>query len=134
MLKLLLVEDDDRIRDLFTRFLTASGHEVRQAGDGQEAVETIRRQSFDLVIMDVKMPRLDGVSALSQIRATAPSTKVILMTGFCVDSEVDRVIEAGAVECVRKPVTFDALTVAIGRLTAGGKPDQRRSGCGKSAA
>ena len=120
--RLLVVEDDVKIRELFLRFLRMEGYEVDEAGDGEEAIERLRRRTYALVLLDVKMPKLDGLSALSQIRVLAPRAKILLITGFSVDPELERVLEPGVVECFHKPLTFDRLSVAIERLTSTSPP------------
>ena len=118
MLTFLVVEDEARIRDLFTQFLKMKGYRVFEAKDGQEAVEAVRQQLFDLVIMDVKMPRVGGIDALRQIRAASPSTKVLFITGFGLTEEIEAVLQEGMVECIRKPFTFEQLITTVQRITA----------------
>ena len=117
MLTFLIVEDEARIRDLFTQFLKMKGYRVIEAKDGQEAVEAVRQQLFDLVIMDVKMPRVGGIDALQQIRAASPSTKVLFITGFGLTEEIEAVLQEGLVECIRKPFTFEQLITTVHRIT-----------------
>ena len=117
MLTFLVVEDEARIRDLFTQFLKMKGYRVFEAKDGQEAVEAVRRQLFDLVIMDVKMPRVGGIDALRQIREASPSTKVLFITGFGLTEEIEGLLEEGMVECIRKPFTFEQLITTVQRMT-----------------
>jgi len=111
--KILVVEDDEKVRDSMTRLLKLKGYEVTEARHGQQAVELATEQLFDLVLMDVKMPTLDGVSAFQQIRAAYPTTKVILTTGFAINEELKRVLTEGHVQCLQKPFTYDQLTAAM---------------------
>jgi CheY-like chemotaxis protein len=120
---ILIAEDDAKTRDLFAGYLKMKGYQVHEAKNGEDAVSAVRRQSYDLILMDVKMPRLDGLAALRQIRTLSPA-KVLLITGFVADSGVDEMITPGVVECVRKPLTFERLSQAIDRLT--GSADRRR--------
>jgi CheY-like chemotaxis protein len=115
---ILVVEDDDKIRGFFTRFLSAAGHRVKEAQDGQEAVQVACRQRFDLVLMDVKMPKLDGISAFRQIRQASPSTKVVLVTGFDLDGELKQELLRGTVECLQKPLLLHDLEALLARMTA----------------
>ncbi len=111
-----MVEDDEKVRDSVTRLLKLKGYEIVEARHGQEAVELATKELFELVLMDVKMPKLDGISALRQIQATHPSTKVILTTGFTLQDDLKDALAAGRVECLQKPFTYDQLTAAIERL------------------
>ncbi len=115
-LQILVVEDDEKVRDSVTRLLKLKGYTITEARHGQQAVELATAQPFDLVLMDVKMPKLDGVSALRQIRAVRPGTRVILTTGFSMSEEMKQVLAEGKAECLQKPFTYDQLTAAMERL------------------
>lgn len=116
MLNILCVEDDEKTRDVFTRFLKLKGHQVCEAKDGQQAVAFATQRRFDLVLMDVKMPTLDGISACRQIRTAAPTTTVVLMTGFSDSEDLQQVLQEGAVEYLHKPVTLDQLSALLERF------------------
>jgi len=117
MARLLLVEDDHRTRDLFGQFFRMKGYQVFEARDGEEAVAMAGRQAFDLIVMDVKMPKLDGLEAFHRIREVCASSKVLLMTGFTMNEELDHLlVKDSTVAYVHKPFTFDQLTAAISRL------------------
>ena len=120
MFEILLVEDDNKIRELFSRFLATKGYRVHEAKDGQEAITVAARQHFDLVLMDVKMPKLDGLSACQCIRASSPTTKVVLITGYHITEEMERLTKHGDVECLRKPFTFNDLSALLDRMASGG--------------
>ncbi len=118
---ILVVEDEERIRELFAQFLRDKGYRVIEARDGQEALKCSAKQAFDLIVMDVKMPKLDGVSALQQIRGILPDAKIILTTGYTAREDLERVLEDQSIECLHKPFTFDQLMDAIHRLDAQAK-------------
>lgn len=113
---ILVVEDDEKVRDSVTRLLKLKGYQVTEARHGQEAVELAARQPFDLVLMDVKMPTLDGVSAFRQIRAAYPTTKVIFTTGFTMHEDLKQALTEGHVECLQKPFTYEQLNVVMERM------------------
>ena len=116
MEKILIAEDEEKLRDLFAQFLKAKGYQVVEARDGQEALALATRQPFDLIMMDVKMPRMDGLSALQQIRTISPAAGVILITGYRVTPELEEALQEGTVEYLRKPFTFDQLMETIQRI------------------
>ena len=119
--RILVVEDETKIREIFAKFLTSRGHQVDEARDGQEAVEKAGRQTYDLIMMDVKMPRLDGISALKRIRDISPSTKVVLLTGYRVDDQIGEVVKDG-VECLQKPVLLKDIDALVAGLGPSGRP------------
>lgn len=116
MLKILLVEDDENIREIFTRFLIAKGHHVWGASNGHDAVAEVARQTFDLVIMDVKLPKLDGVAAFEQMRTIGSRAKVAFLTGFRVNDELERLVKEGSAECLHKPLLFRDLEQVLDRI------------------
>ena len=116
MEQILVVEDEERIRELFAQFLRTKGYRVMEARDGEEALKLAAKQAFDLVVMDVKMPRMDGLSALEQLRSKLPAARVILTTGYSTRPDLERVLEDETVECLHKPFTFDQLMDVIHRL------------------
>lgn len=123
MERILVAEDEEKLRDLFSQFLKAKGYQVVEARDGQEALAQASRQQFDLIMMDVKMPRMDGLAALQQIRTISPEAGVILITGYRVTPELEEVLQHGNVEYLRKPFTFDQLMATILRMTAADDKD-----------
>ena len=79
MYRILVVDDEDKIRLLIKKYAEFEGYTVFEAGDGMQAVEMCRRESFDIIILDVMMPFLDGMSACREIRRTS-DTPIILLT------------------------------------------------------
>lgn len=80
-IKVLVVDDEKGIRFLLSEVLSNRGFEVSLAEDGQESLEKLEENHFDLVITDINMPRLDGVSMLKRMRKTGREEKIIIMTG-----------------------------------------------------
>ncbi len=117
--RILVVEDDEKVRDSVTRLLTLKGYQVTEARHGQQEVELATHQPFDLVLMDVKMPILDGISAFRQIRAAYPTRKVILTTGFTLPEDLKQVLTEGHVACLQKPFTYEQLSVMMERMLGG---------------
>lgn len=99
----LLVDDEPHIRKYVGLILKQLGSPIIvEAGNGEEAVETYRRENPDLVLMDVNMPRLDGLDALKQIRALDPNSIVIMLTSLANRETVEQALELGAVGYIRK--------------------------------
>jgi CheY-like chemotaxis protein len=123
--KSILVADDEQgIRDLLRFTLEPLGFEVITAADGWEALEAVRERSFDLVLLDVHMPRLTGPEVLEKIRELRPAQKVLVVSSSSDASLAfeQRVAEYGATACLFKPVELDELLGSIERaLGEGGK-------------
>lgn len=114
-LKILVVEDDDALRDALLITLEAAGHTVQGASGGAQALDLIARTQFNMVISDLRMTPMDGLSLLSEIRARAPRLPVLLMTAF---GDVDRAVAAmkgGACDFMLKPFEPKALLDQIAR-------------------
>ena len=124
----LVVEDEPVIRELMAILLEEEGYTVRQAVDGQEALEVIEQHGIDLVLSDVKMPRLDGASMVHHLRSRGNAIPVVLMSA--VYAEVD----LPGVRFLHKPVNGEhlldiiaATLTANGRSMPGGTLDDRTS-------
>ncbi len=114
-MKLLVVDDEARICELIRKYAVFEGYEVAEAADGMEAVEMCRRGSFDLIIMDVMMPELDGFSACREIRKFC-RTPVIMLSAR--GEEYDRIhgFETGVDDYVVKPFSPRELMMRVGAI------------------
>ena len=112
-LKVLIVDDSEDIRDLLRRLLTAHGVEVREAQDGDTALRLIQVESPDLVLLDVNMPRMDGIETLKQARKIDGRAKFIMMTGFSDIREAVDAMIAGASNYLLKPLDAPELLRVI---------------------
>lgn len=115
MSRILVVDDELRIRELISKYAKFEGHEVFEAGDGMSAVEICRRESFDIIIMDVMMPELDGFSALREIRKFS-STPALMLSAR--GEEYDRIhgFEVGADDYVVKPFSPKELMMRVSAI------------------
>jgi len=82
MAKLLIVEDEQHQRELYAMELQDDGYEVDQAGNGKEAVEMVKSNKYDLVIMDIRMPEMDGIEALGKILSRDKKIPIIIYTAY----------------------------------------------------
>lgn len=107
--RVLLVDDQPELRRIFRRSLVKLGHEVMEAPNGRAAVELVRKEHFDVVISDVRMPDMDGVELLHQLCEHDAELPVILVSGGF-DAEAEQAAaEYGAFEYLMKPLAFDKL-------------------------
>lgn len=115
MTKILIAEDEPDIRELITLTLQFSGYDVVSVKDGEEAVHTAQAENFDLILMDVRMPRMTGYEACRVLR-TIDATKqipIIFLSAKGQESEVQAGLEAGADQYILKPFAPDMLTRKI---------------------
>lgn len=116
MARILLVEDDEIMRITLHDRLKANNWRVKEASDGNEALQLLERNHFHIVVSDIRMPGLDGISLLKHIKHVSPDTEVILMTGYgCVEDAV-QCLKQGAADYMLKPFDMDDLTIRINRL------------------
>jgi two-component system, NarL family, response regulator LiaR len=122
-ISVLIVEDHQVVRQGLRTFLELQDDVavVGEAGDGLAALEMVRRLDPDIVLMDLVMPRLDGIAATRQVRALGTHTQVIALTSFTEDDKVFPAIQAGASSYLLKDVSPDALIEAI-RAVHRGEP------------
>ncbi|MCR5296892.1 MAG: response regulator transcription factor [Clostridiales bacterium] len=111
-MKLLIVDDEARIRSLIAKYASFEGYETEEAANGMQAVEMCRTQAYDLIIMDVMMPELDGFSAVREIRRTS-RTPVIMLSAR--GEEYDRIhgFELGIDDYVVKPFSPRELMMRV---------------------
>ena len=113
---ILVVDDEDALRTVLSSELESEGYSVGTAGDGDEAISVLQGKSFDLVLLDIKMPRVDGFEVLRFIKERFPATKVIMLTGF---ADLKNAIESkklGAEDFVSKPYDLVDLLTTIERV------------------
>jgi len=114
--KMILVADDDTAHRTMLRTLLAGwGYAVTEADDGGSAVEAVRRQPFDLILMDIRMVRVSGLEALAEIKAFNPAIPIIIMTAFASVETAVEALKKGAYDYLTKPLDFDELHLALER-------------------
>ena len=117
MPKILLVEDNEMNRDMLSRRLQRKGFEVAMATDGRQGVEMAQAGAYDLILMDMSLPEVDGWDATRQLR-TAPATKdvpIIALTAHAMSGDRDKAIEAGCDDYDTKPIELERL---LGKIQA----------------
>jgi two-component system cell cycle response regulator DivK len=123
MPKILLVEDNEMNRDMLSRRLERRGYEIAIAVDGRQGVEMAKAGSYDLVLMDMSLPEVDGWEATRQIRAAAETRTlpVIALTAHAMAGDREKAIEAGADDYDTKPVDLARLLEKIETLLKRGR-------------
>lgn len=119
-LKILVAEDDRVNRLMLERLLAKQGHEVIAAVDGRQCLEILDGEEFDLILMDIQMPNVDGIEATKNIRARRDAKgriPIVAITAHAMKGDRETFIQAGMNECLNKPVTFAEINKAL-RLAA----------------
>ena len=114
-LRFLVVDDNEDIRDVFCRLVERAGHVASTAADGQEAVEVLERESFDVMLLDLTMPRMNGVDVVRWIRAhpdVAPTMRIVVISAWA--GEHRAVLQELGIDTVmQKPLRIQQLTDLI---------------------
>lgn len=113
--KIVVADDEESVRWTLKKALERSGYAVYTVSDGKAAVDTAERVSADLVLMDIKMPTLDGLEALSLMRDRHPEAMVIVMTAFGSLQAAVEAMKRGAYDYITKPFDFEELTLLVRR-------------------
>ncbi|MBE9033140.1 response regulator transcription factor [filamentous cyanobacterium LEGE 11480] len=120
-IRILVVEDHSLIRQGIVAMLQLQNDftVVAEAEDGQAAIEQYQTHQPDITLMDLRMPRLEGVDAISQIRARDADAKILILTTYDTDEEIYRGLQAGARGYLLKDTDFDGLVTAVHTVYAG---------------
>lgn len=113
--KILIVDDKEQMREVLRKFLTADGYVVEMAGNGKNALEKFRQNSFDLVLSDIKMPAMEGTELLDEILKIKKDQIVILMTAFGSIEAAVEAIKKGATDYISKPFQMEEVLLRISR-------------------
>ncbi|WP_272701149.1 response regulator [Desulfovibrio sp. Fe33] len=108
-IKALLVDDEESFRNTLCKRLSRRGMTVEQAGSGEEALERLKTYQPDVILLDVKMPGMDGLTALHKIKEVDPLVEVVMLTGHASMEIAIRGMELGAFDYLMKPVEFEEL-------------------------
>jgi DNA-binding NtrC family response regulator len=117
--RILVVDDEDALRMVLSSELEGEGYKVASASDGAEAIDILKKDEFDLILLDIKMPNVDGFEVLKFVKETHPNTKVIMLTGF---ADLKNAIESkklGAEDFVSKPYDLVDLLTTVERVLSG---------------
>jgi DNA-binding NtrC family response regulator len=114
----LIVDDDDTVRDLLLDFLGARGYEAHAVGDAASALRRITESAPDVVLLDVQLPGLNGLVALPSIRALAPDTAVVMISGSTEPKIAEHALAFGAFDYVAKPIDFARLGATLDSAVA----------------
>jgi two-component system response regulator HydG len=115
-LRILVVDDQSGVRELLAAVLVADGHDVEAASDGAEGVRSLGSGFHDLVIMDIRMPGMDGITALERVKELSPRTGVVMMTAYASVDTAVKAMKLGAFDYITKPIDIDEVRAVIARF------------------
>ncbi len=121
--RVLVVDDDSNIREILNRFLSERGFDVQTAADGEEALESVPTFQPDIVLLDIRMPKMDGIEALEKIVGGGFDCGVIMISGEADLDVAKNTLTAGAADFIYKPFDLDYLeTSLLAKLLSIGRP------------
>ena len=112
-IKVLMVDDEEQFRSTTSKILSRRGYETSMAGSGEEAIEILKTAQQDVVVLDIKMPGMDGHEALAQIKKMNPDIQVIMLTGHGASDSAKESLQQGAFDYLSKPCDIDLLAAKI---------------------
>jgi DNA-binding NtrC family response regulator len=115
-IRVLVIDDEEVVRRSVTRALDDQHCKVQGAANGAEGLKALERGGFDVVLLDLRMPGMDGIEVLAQIKRRWPKTEVIVISGYAALNTAKQVVRLGAYDCLAKPVGCDEVAQAT--LTA----------------
>ena len=116
MLKILIAEDDRELRQLFTHVLTKQGYATTGVADGQQALDALDADYYDLIISDIMMPKVDGYSLVQQLRETGNTTPVLMITARDSYDDMRIGFQSGTDDYMVKPINVNEMVLRVGAL------------------
>ncbi|NLI17014.1 MAG: sigma-54-dependent Fis family transcriptional regulator [candidate division Zixibacteria bacterium] len=115
-MRILVIDDEQSQRNLLAGYLTKQGHEVRQAGSGPEALALLEQRGAETAITDMRMPDMDGLTLLEQIKSRYPDMQVVVITAFATVENAVTAMKQGAADYLLKPVNLEQLTLILKKI------------------
>jgi DNA-binding response OmpR family regulator len=116
--RILVAEDEDAVRSYVERALVHAGHSVAVAADGMQAIDSLGRESFDLLVTDIVMPNMDGITLALKATKDWPEMAVLLMTGYAAERQRAHNLEALIHKVIAKPFAMAELLAAVDEALA----------------
>ncbi len=127
-ISILVVDDEEMMRNLLEKILSKEGYRVETATDGEDALEKLRTSTYDMMISDIQMPRLNGFELLQRVKKEYPNISIVIMTAFGDSFTVKDAILMGADEYVTKPLKSFEINLIVERAYWRLKSNQSEAG------
>lgn len=114
-LNILIVDDEEIMRNLFTDILRDEGYEVTAVSSGKEAEDMVKKESFDIALVDVHMPVMDGIMTLRSLKEICPNLPIV-MTDSMPNYVVEEIKKEGAITCIHKPFNINEVRSIIDKI------------------
>ena len=114
--RILIVDDEEIVRNFFVSVFSKHGHNCDTAKDGLEALEKIKKNSFDAVVTDIVMPHMDGITYTKELVKLYPDLPIMIMTGHADEYSAESAIAAGAREFIKKPFSLDEFIIRFDKM------------------
>jgi len=125
-MKLMLVDDEERFLESMEKLLKRKGYTIETAASGEQCLEKAENEAFDVVVLDVKMPGIDGVETLKRLKNLRPLTEVVMLTGHGTVENAVEGMRNGAFDYLMKPCDIDTLEKTMGEAYASKQERDRR--------
>ena len=116
-IRVLVVDDEEVMRSLFTDLLSERGLVVSVANNGKEAIELLKKNFFDIAILDMHMPVMNGIETLRSIRRISPKTSIVMTDSFP-DAFAEEALKEGAITCIHKPFDIQEVIEIVNKAIA----------------
>jgi two-component system response regulator YesN len=114
--KIFIVDDEERVRNFLVSLFSKHGHNCETAKDGIEALEKIKKNPFDAVVIDIVMPYMDGITLTKELVKLYPDLPIMIMTGHVHEHSAKSAIAIGAREFIRKPFSIDEFIIRFDKM------------------
>ena len=122
---ILIAEDDSAVREFVSRALRQDGHDITAVGDGEQALNALKKGQFDMLLTDIVMPRLDGIALALKASKDYPDLPVLLMTGYAAERQRAHNLDALIQDVISKPFTLEEIRGAVRKILASQAPLQQ---------
>jgi len=116
MKRILIVDDEEEIQRLFEDYVEMIGYESALAKNGKEALNMVKKEDYDLVVTDLKMPEMDGVSFMKEAKKLCPELKFVILTGYSSQKSMEESVESGSYVYLEKPVDYEDFKEIVRRV------------------